>query len=118
MGSCAMRPKAPRKGVIASCSVRARAPSRQDTPRRLPQQSTRCDQPPGHGWCLVHLSRLLPRMGKVAEGEERGVASDGLAAVSDWCRENRHKPIREQHAHLTAMMRGHYAYFGCAEMPA
>jgi group II intron reverse transcriptase/maturase len=35
-----------------------------------------------------------------------------LAAVSDWCRENRHKPIREQHAHLTAMMRGHYAYFG------
>jgi hypothetical protein len=35
-----------------------------------------------------------------------------LAAVSDWCRENRHTPIREQHAHLTAMMRGHYAYFG------
>jgi RNA-directed DNA polymerase len=35
-----------------------------------------------------------------------------LAAVSDWCQENRHKSIREQHAHLTAMMRGHYAYFG------
>ena len=35
-----------------------------------------------------------------------------LAAVSDWRRENRHKPIREQHAHLTTMMRGHYAYFG------
>ena len=33
-----------------------------------------------------------------------------LAAASDWCRENRHKVIREQHAHLTAMMRGHYAY--------
>jgi hypothetical protein len=35
-----------------------------------------------------------------------------LVAVSDWCRENRHKSIREQHDHLTAMMRGHYAYFG------
>ena len=35
-----------------------------------------------------------------------------LAAVSEWCRENRHKPIPEQHAHLVAMMRGHYAYYG------
>ena len=30
-----------------------------------------------------------------------------LAAVSDWCRKNRHKSIREQQAHLSAMMRGH-----------
>ena len=35
-----------------------------------------------------------------------------LAAVSEWCRENRHKPIPKQHAHLVAMMRGHYAYYG------
>jgi RNA-directed DNA polymerase len=35
-----------------------------------------------------------------------------LAEVTDWCRENRHLPISEQHAHLSAMMRGHYAYFG------
>ena len=35
-----------------------------------------------------------------------------LAAVSEWCRENRHKPIREQHTHLVTMMRGHYAYYG------
>ena len=35
-----------------------------------------------------------------------------LAAVSEWCRENRHKPIPKQHAHLAAMMRGHYAYYG------
>ena len=35
-----------------------------------------------------------------------------LVAVTKWCRENRHKSIREQHAHLIAMMRGHYAYYG------
>jgi hypothetical protein len=35
-----------------------------------------------------------------------------LAAMNEWCRENRHKSIREQHAHLCAMMRGHYAYVG------
>jgi group II intron reverse transcriptase/maturase len=35
-----------------------------------------------------------------------------LAAVSAWCRENRHLPIPKQHSHLVAMMRGHYAYYG------
>ena len=35
-----------------------------------------------------------------------------LAAVTDWCRANRHRSIRDQHHHLTAKMRGHYAYYG------
>ena len=35
-----------------------------------------------------------------------------LATVTDWCRRNRHLSIPDQHAHLTAMMRGHYAYYG------
>jgi RNA-directed DNA polymerase len=35
-----------------------------------------------------------------------------LAAVTAWCQINRHQPIPDQHAHLTAMMRGHYAYYG------
>ena len=35
-----------------------------------------------------------------------------LAAVTAWCRENRHLPIREQHTQLVAKMRGHYAYYG------
>ena len=35
-----------------------------------------------------------------------------LAAVGDWCRHNRHLSLREQHAHLSQMMRGHYAYYG------
>ena len=35
-----------------------------------------------------------------------------LAAVTDWCRRNRHQSISDQHTHLIAMMRGHYAYYG------
>src|SRR6185312_213548 len=35
-----------------------------------------------------------------------------LAAITAWCRMNRHQSIPDQHAHVTAMMRGHYAYYG------
>src|SRR5262249_21935640 len=35
-----------------------------------------------------------------------------LAAVAAWCRFNRHQAIPDQHAHLTAMIRGHYGYYG------
>jgi group II intron reverse transcriptase/maturase len=35
-----------------------------------------------------------------------------LAAITDWCRQYRHLPIPEQHTHLVAKMRGHYAYYG------
>jgi group II intron reverse transcriptase/maturase len=35
-----------------------------------------------------------------------------LKAVTKWCRKNRHRPMAEQHARLSAMMRGHYAYYG------
>ena len=35
-----------------------------------------------------------------------------LAVVTDWCRTNRHRSIDDQHAHLSAMMRGHDAYYG------
>ncbi len=36
----------------------------------------------------------------------------GLDAVSDWCSQQLHRPILEQHRHLSAMARGHYAYYG------
>jgi group II intron reverse transcriptase/maturase len=35
-----------------------------------------------------------------------------LASVTAWCRDNRHRPIREQHARLSRMIRGHCAYYG------
>ncbi len=35
-----------------------------------------------------------------------------LAAVSDWCRNHRHWKLRDQHRHLSSMLRGHFAYYG------
>ena len=35
-----------------------------------------------------------------------------VAAVNDWCRKNRHWSLRDQHRHLSSMMRGHFAYYG------
>jgi len=35
-----------------------------------------------------------------------------LCAVSDWCRANRHLPVRVQHAALSRKIRGHCGYYG------
>jgi group II intron reverse transcriptase/maturase len=35
-----------------------------------------------------------------------------LSAVSQWCRDNRGLSIAAQHAHLSKMARGHFAYYG------
>jgi RNA-directed DNA polymerase len=35
-----------------------------------------------------------------------------LAAVTVWCRQNRHQSIPVQHAYLSSVVRGHYAYYG------
>ena len=42
----------------------------------------------------------------------KGRFARAVAAVSDWCRKHRHWSLREQHRHLSAMMRGHFAYYG------
>jgi RNA-directed DNA polymerase len=36
----------------------------------------------------------------------------GLKALSDWCRLNRHRPIRDQHQTLSQKLVGHFAYYG------
>ncbi len=35
-----------------------------------------------------------------------------VKAVAQWCRLNRHLPIREQHQALSQKLRGHFAYYG------
>jgi len=35
-----------------------------------------------------------------------------LRAANDWCRTNRHRLLRWQHARLSAKLEGHYAYYG------
>jgi group II intron reverse transcriptase/maturase len=35
-----------------------------------------------------------------------------LQTVWEWCRDNRHRPIQEQHQKLRQKLKGHYAYYG------
>ena len=42
----------------------------------------------------------------------KGRFARALGSVTDWCRHNRHRSLTDQHAHLSEMMRGHYAYYG------
>ncbi len=35
-----------------------------------------------------------------------------IKRVAEWCRDNRHQSVEEQHRTLTRKLRGHYAYFG------
>ena len=54
------------------------------------------------------------RRGKdmVRQTTAKGRFARALAAVSDWCRNHRHWSLRDQHRHLSSMMRGHFAYYG------
>lgn len=35
-----------------------------------------------------------------------------MQEVAEWCRKNRHRPVREQHKALCSKLRGHYQYYG------
>jgi len=36
----------------------------------------------------------------------------GLKAITEWCKEHRHRPVAEQQKTLNAKLRGHYQYYG------
>ncbi|NUQ62064.1 MAG: hypothetical protein HUU20_06230 [Pirellulales bacterium] len=38
--------------------------------------------------------------------------SRAVRSIDQWCRKNRHRPVRQQHAILSQKVRGHYAYYG------
>jgi hypothetical protein len=38
--------------------------------------------------------------------------SRAVRSIAEWCCENRHRPVCEQHAKLSQKVRGHYAYYG------
>jgi len=42
----------------------------------------------------------------------RGRFARSLKRVAEWCRQARHRPIREQHRDLSRKLKGHYGYYG------
>ena len=94
-------------------------PSRQDAVRRFPQQPTKWDdhsETDGTSFTFLGFAHVWgkSRLGKnvVRQVTAKNRYARALAAITAWCRVNRHQSIPDQHAHLTAMMRGHYAYYG------
>jgi RNA-directed DNA polymerase len=53
-----------------------------------------------NGWWVVQRKTAGSRFGRA------------LQRVADWCRRNRHLPVREQHDVLVKKVVGHYNYFG------
>jgi len=43
---------------------------------------------------------------------EKSRFSKALKAVSEWCKRNRHLPVKEQHKVLRRKLLGHYSYYG------
>ena len=59
-----------------------------------------------------HWGRSLRGTRIVVRKTSRQRFSRALRAIGAWLRDHRHDPIREQHAALSAKLRGHYGYFG------
>ena len=78
------------------------------------------DEPPRGGTAgTFQLLGFLHHWGRSRLGNwvvKRQTASDRLTRAAkriwEWCRGNLHLPVREQHAVLSAKLRGHYGYFG------
>ena len=83
-------------------------------PRRT--ESTRHPETDGTNFDFLGLTHVWGRSRRGKDMVLQVTAKDrfarGLAAVSDWCRKNRHRSIRDQHSHLSSMLRGHFAYYG------
>lgn len=83
-----------------------------------PQQteSTRHPQTDGTTFDFLGLTHVWGRSRRgqdmVLQVTAKSRFARALAAVSDWCRTHRHWSIRDQHRHLSSMMRGHFAYYG------
>ncbi|MFC7693930.1 group II intron reverse transcriptase/maturase [Paeniroseomonas aquatica] len=56
--------------------------------------------------------RSLKGKNVVRQVTAKGRFARALSAVTEWCQRNRHQTILHQHAHLSAMLRGHYGYYG------
>jgi len=48
----------------------------------------------------------------IVRSTDRSRFARSLKRLTDWCRRNRHKPVKEQHAQLQRKLEGHCAYYG------
>jgi RNA-directed DNA polymerase len=86
-----------------------------DKTKLVPFQRPRDDSASGSFDFLgfTHLwSRSLKGTWVVKRRTAKKRLARGLRATAEWCRQNRHRPLREQHATLCRKLRGHCQYYG------
>jgi group II intron reverse transcriptase/maturase len=72
-----------------------------------------CKDPPFDFLGFTHVWGKSERGNKVVrQRTAKNRLARALAAINDWCRTNRHRPLSWQHARLAAKLKGHYAYYG------
>jgi len=72
-----------------------------------------CKEPPFDFLGFTHIWAKSARgMNVVRQRTAKSRLARAVLAVKDWCRTNRHRPLPEQHVKLSAMLLGHYAYYG------
>lgn len=84
-------------------------------PRGQPAEGTGAAEGPGtfdflgftHYWGRTRAGGWA-----VKQQTAKGRFQRSLAALTAWCRRNRHCPIAEQHATLSQKLQGHFAYYG------
>lgn len=85
---------------------------------RKPPTAPDADKPPRQpgSFDLLGFTHFWAKSRKGNWVVKRKTAKDrfsrALKALSQWCAENRHVSIAEQHETLTRKLRGHYAYYG------
>ena len=82
-------------------------------PERRGDTPADCKDPPFDFLGFTH-AWVKSRNGKnvVRQTTAKNRLARALLAVKDWCRANRHRPILDQLARLSALLVGHYAYYG------
>ena len=93
-----------------------RAPSHSERHR---ERASKDDESQGNKPGTFDLLEFTHYWGKTQKGGwvvKRKTMKSRLARsiqrIDQWCRENRHKPVREQWKKLCEKVRGHYGYFG------
>lgn len=77
--------------------------------------SDRGDEGPGTFDLLgfTHYWRRTRRGGwAIGQKTAKGRLTRAIRKVSEWCRENRHRHLAEQHRELVPKLKGHYQYYG------
>ncbi len=57
---------------------------------------------------ITHIATVSVVKRKTARKRQ----SRALKRVAEWCKRNRHAPVDQQQRYLSAVLLGHYAYFG------